>query len=107
MAQKRGGDGGDGLRRERRGGLLQSESPSDSAGRQTGFLIGEPIGRSSPETYPRQRQTLQHWLSTRGAIAIVLPSKAMNIQLHPAQFLCEATDTSISHPVLVWAVLGG
>src|SRR6266853_1966533 len=42
MAQKRGGDGGDGLRRERRGGLLQSESPSDSAGRQTGFLIGEP-----------------------------------------------------------------
>src|ERR1700674_290557 len=47
MAQERGGDGsegGDGLRRDCRGGLLQSESRSDSAGRQTGFLIGEPIG---------------------------------------------------------------
>jgi len=45
MAQERGSDGGDGLRRECWGGLLQSESPSDSAGRQTGFLIGEPIGQ--------------------------------------------------------------
>ena len=36
---------GEMVRRERRGGLLQSESPSDSAGRQTGFLIGEPIGQ--------------------------------------------------------------
>jgi len=46
MAQERGDDGGDGLRRERRGGLLQSESPSDSASRQTGFLIGEPTGQT-------------------------------------------------------------
>src|SRR6266403_439725 len=45
MAQKRGADGGDGLLRGRWGGSLQSESPSDSAGRQTGFLIGEPIGQ--------------------------------------------------------------
>src|SRR6266550_344666 len=73
MAQERGGDGGDGLCRECRGGLLQSESPSDSAGRQTGFLIGEPI-RQELTSYPQQRQTLRHWLSTCGAIAIVLPS---------------------------------
>jgi hypothetical protein len=33
------------LRRGCWGGSLQSESPSDSAGRQTGFLIGEPIGQ--------------------------------------------------------------
>src|SRR5215470_848595 len=44
MAQERGGDGGDGLRRGCWRGSLQSQSPSDSAGRQTGFLIGEHIG---------------------------------------------------------------
>jgi hypothetical protein len=42
LAQESGSDGGGGLRRDRRGVLLQSESPSDSAGRQTGFLTREP-----------------------------------------------------------------
>src|SRR5215475_11201563 len=41
MAQERDADGGDGLRGGCWGGSLQSESPSASAGRQTGFLIGK------------------------------------------------------------------
>src|SRR5262249_14154316 len=54
LAQESGDDGRGGLRGDRRGGLLQSESPSDSAGRQTGFLIGEPVA-DGPITATRRR----------------------------------------------------
>src|SRR5215831_16441814 len=47
-----------GLRRGRRGSF-QSESPSAPSGRQAGFLISDPIGRRSRETYPPQHQALQ------------------------------------------------
>ena len=41
---------------ENDGGVLrESESRSDSAGRQTGFLIGEPMGGSPAETQRRHR----------------------------------------------------
>src|SRR5215475_6250165 len=55
MAQKPDGDGGGGLRRDRRGGLLQSEPPSDSAGRQTGFLMQRRAVEQARRTSERPR----------------------------------------------------
>src|SRR5215510_15784809 len=64
MAQERDGGERVGLRRGCRGSF-QSQSPSDASGQQAGFLIGDPIGRRSPETYPPQHQALQRKKKSR------------------------------------------